>query len=173
MDMCTATGAACRFHCKSKVIPLQAYVAQRLGRGIALLFRDRDTRRGWVVSSTPQPHFTTRKDPIPILQEAGWALRPVWTGRKSRPHRDSIPDSPARNRLLYRLSYPAHTIMHISSLKCHTIARKVYFKLWFHINKKTANCPVSSSYILFGLYKFLRSFCCHMAEASTESFTVY
>jgi hypothetical protein len=27
---------------------------------------------------------------------------------KSRPHRDSIPDRPARSQSLYRLSYPAH-----------------------------------------------------------------
>ena len=33
-------------------------MAQRLGRGIALLFHDRGTRRWWVVSSTPRPHFT-------------------------------------------------------------------------------------------------------------------
>ena len=33
-------------------------VAQRVGRGIAVLFRDRGTGRWWVVSSTPQPHFT-------------------------------------------------------------------------------------------------------------------
>jgi hypothetical protein len=44
---------------------------------------------------TPQPHFTPGKDPVPILQEAGWAPGPVWTGGKSRPHRDSIPDLPA------------------------------------------------------------------------------
>ena len=37
------------------------------------------------------------KDPVPILQEAGWAPGPVWTGGKSRPHRDSIPDRPARS----------------------------------------------------------------------------
>jgi len=42
-------------------------VAQRVGRGIALLFHDRGTRRGWVVSSTPRPHFTSGKDPVPIL----------------------------------------------------------------------------------------------------------
>ena len=48
-------------------------VAQRVGRAIALLFHDRGTRRGWVVSSTPRPHFTPGKDPVPILQEAGWA----------------------------------------------------------------------------------------------------
>ena len=55
-------------------------VAQRVGRGIALLFHDRGTRRGWVVSSMPRPHFTPGKDPVPILQEAGWAPGPVWTG---------------------------------------------------------------------------------------------
>ena len=27
---------------------------------------------------------------------------PVWTGGKSRPHRDSIPDRPARGQSLYR-----------------------------------------------------------------------
>ena len=72
-------------------------VAQRVGRGIsiALLFHDRGTRRGWVVSSTPRPHFTLGKDPVPILQEAGWAPGPVWMGRKSHPHLDSISDCPA------------------------------------------------------------------------------
>jgi hypothetical protein len=42
-----------------------------------------------VVSSTPRPQFTPGKDPVPIVQEAGWAAGPVWKGRKSRPHRDS------------------------------------------------------------------------------------
>jgi hypothetical protein len=37
------------------------------------------------------------KDPVPIVQEAVWATGPVWTGGKSRPHRDSIPDRPARS----------------------------------------------------------------------------
>ena len=46
-------------------------VAQGVGRCIALLFHDRGTRRGWVVSSTPRPHLIPGKDPVPILQEAG------------------------------------------------------------------------------------------------------
>jgi len=33
---------------------------------------------------------------------------PVWTGGKSRPHQDSIPDGPNHSQSLYRLSYPAH-----------------------------------------------------------------
>ena len=83
-------------------------VAQRVGSGIDLLFHDCGTRRGWVVSSMPRLHFTPGKDPVPILQEAGWAPGPVWTGGKSRPHWDSIPDRPSRSQSLYRLSYPAH-----------------------------------------------------------------
>jgi len=54
-----------------------------------------------VVSSMPLPHFTLGKDPVPILQEAGSAPGPVWTGGKFRPHRDSIPDRPAGNQSLY------------------------------------------------------------------------
>jgi len=85
-------------------------VAQRVGRGIALLFHDRGTRRGWVVSSTPWPHFTPRKDPVPILQEAGQAPGPVWTSRKTRLHRDSMLDRPAHSQSLYRLSYPVQAL---------------------------------------------------------------
>ena len=40
---------------KVKVSRCRPGVAQRVGRGIALLFHDRGTRRGWVVSSTPWP----------------------------------------------------------------------------------------------------------------------
>jgi len=61
-----------------------------------------------VVSSMPRPQFTSGKDPVPILQEVGWVPGQVWTGGKSRSHRDSIPDRPDRSQSLYRLSYPAH-----------------------------------------------------------------
>ena len=97
-----------------------------MGRGIAVLFHDRGTRRGWVVSSTPRPHFTPGKDPVPILQEAGWAPGPVWSGGKSRPHRDSIPDRPARSQLLYRLSYPAHIYFYVPG----NYWRTIHFHKW-------------------------------------------
>jgi len=94
-------------------------VAQRVGRGIALLFHDRDTRRGSVVSKTPRPHFTPRKDPVPILQEAGWAPGPVWMGGKTRPHQDSIPDRPGRSLFAITTELPGpliyiyiHTYIH-------------------------------------------------------------
>ena len=59
-----------------------------------------------MVSSTPRPHFTLGKDPVPILQEAGWAPGPVWTGGNSRPHRDSIPDRPARSSVTIPTELP-------------------------------------------------------------------
>jgi hypothetical protein len=31
----------------------------------------------------PQPLFTPGKDPVPIVQEAGWAPGPVWTGAEN------------------------------------------------------------------------------------------
>ena len=55
-------------------------MAWRVGKGTALLFHDRGTRRGWVVSSTPRPHFTPGKEPVSILQETGWAPQ-VRSGR--------------------------------------------------------------------------------------------
>ena len=92
-------------------------VAQRVGRGIALLFHYHGTRRGWVVSSTTRPHFTTGKDSVPIVQEAGWAPGLVWAGGKSRPHQDSIQDRAACSQLLYWLSYPAHLMTTMSEPK--------------------------------------------------------
>ena len=47
-------------------------VAQRVGRVIALLFHDRGTRSGWVVSSTPRPHFTPPgKNRYPFYRRLG------------------------------------------------------------------------------------------------------
>ena len=85
--------------------------ALRVSRGIAVPFYDHDAISGWGVSVTPRPLFTPRKDPVPIVQEAGWAPRPVWTGAKNlAPTGIRSPDRPARSQSLYRLSYPAHTL---------------------------------------------------------------
>ena len=88
-----------------------------VGRGIALLFHDHGTKRGWMVSSTPRPLFTPGKDPVPIVQEAGWALRPVRTGGKSRPTGIRSPDRPSRSQSLYWLSYSAHDLLHVMHMK--------------------------------------------------------
>jgi hypothetical protein len=71
------------------------------------------TRSGWGVSVTPRPLFTPGEDPVPIVQEAGWALGPVWTGAENlTPTGIWSPDRPARSQSLYRLRYPARRHMH-------------------------------------------------------------
>jgi len=112
-------------------------VAQRVGRGIALLFHDRGTRKGWVVSNTPRPHFTAGIDPVPILQKTGWTPGPVWTGGNSRPHRDSIPNRPGRSSVAIPTELPAHINIGVLQLsifvrrrKCENIRSTHLIPLW-------------------------------------------
>jgi hypothetical protein len=56
--------------------------------------------------------FTPGKDPVPIVQEAGWAPGPVWIGAENlAPTGIRSPDLPARSESLYRPRYPAHRIL--------------------------------------------------------------
>jgi hypothetical protein len=60
----------------------------------------------------PQLLFNPRKDLVPIVQEAGWAPGPVWTAAENlAPTGILSPDRPARRQSLYRLRYPAHTVL--------------------------------------------------------------
>ena len=87
------------------------HTAHRGSRGIALPFHDHGTRRGWGISVTLWLLFTLGKDPVPIVQEAGWAPGPVWTGAENFASTGiRSPDHPARSESLYRLNYPAHWI---------------------------------------------------------------
>jgi len=50
----------------------------------------------------PRPLFTPGKDPVPIVQEAGWPPGLVWTGAENLAHTGiPSPDRPARSQLLY------------------------------------------------------------------------
>ena len=60
--------------------------------------------------------FTPRKDPVPIVQEAGWAPGPAWTGAENLASTGiRSPDRPARSESLYRQSYsgPYFSLMFI------------------------------------------------------------
>jgi len=120
-----------------------------------------------VVSSTSRPHFTPGKDPVPILLEAGWAPGPIWTGGKSRPHRDSIPDRPSRSQSLYRLSYSAHIcvcvcvyiyIYYLLNPWCRVILEKLtglqLVKKFpaFHGTRRFISAPTSVRYIYIYIY---------------------
>ena len=71
------------------------------------------TRRGWGVSVTLRPLSTPGKEPVPILQEAGWAPGSVWTGAENFAFTGiwSL-DLPSRSQSLYRLSYPAYAVIY-------------------------------------------------------------
>ena len=99
-----------------------------------------------------QPHAQTastpRKDPVPILQEAGWAPGPVSMGGKSRPHRDSIPDRPARSSVpvLTELPGPQVIIMviiinrHLQGSYKFQIEDLSLYKLQYTYNIKYIKC---------------------------------
>jgi hypothetical protein len=60
-----------------------------------------------VVSSTLRPLFTPGKDPVPIVQEAGWAPGPFWTGAENlAPTEIRSPDRPARSSVAIPTELP-------------------------------------------------------------------
>ena len=68
-----------------------------------------------------QPHVpaasTPGKDPVPIVQEAGWASGTVQTGAENlAPTGIRSPDRPARSQQLYRLSYPTRRCVYVTSI---------------------------------------------------------
>jgi len=64
---------------------------------------------GWVVNATPRPLYPRERDPVPIVEEAGWAPGPVGTGAENlAPTGIRSPDLPARSESLYRLRYAPH-----------------------------------------------------------------
>ena len=66
-----------------------------------------------MVSSTPRPHFTPGKDPVPILQDAWWAPGPVWTGGKFVPTGIRSPTvQPVVSRYTDRATWSTHTHTH-------------------------------------------------------------
>ena len=115
--------------------------------------------------------------PVPIVQEAGWAPGPVWTGAENLASTGTrSPDRPARSESLYRLSYPGppyiytciHTYIHIY---IHTYVRTyihtyihIYIQTYIHIYTSNHN---RSSHISSRLCTFF------VASFSHFHFTLY
>jgi hypothetical protein len=66
---------------------------------------------GWrgVVNATPRPLYPRERDPVPIVQEAGWASGQVWRGMDKRRflalNGVRTPDSPGFSEWLYQLNW--------------------------------------------------------------------
>ena len=67
----------------------------------------------------PRLLFTPGKDPVPIVQEAGWAPGSVWTGAEKLASTGiRSPDHPGLSQSLYRLSCPGlHTALSKEKVK--------------------------------------------------------
>jgi hypothetical protein len=130
-------------------------------RGIALPFHDHGTRRGWRVSFTPRTLFTPGKDPVPTVQEVRWAPGPVWTGAENlAPIGIRSPDRQARSQSLYRLRYPAHTVLYahliiklefLTKLATEMLQQSLLTNLWTSSSCRTHFTAVSSSTLLYSL----------------------
>ena len=70
--------------------------------GIAQLFLNLGTRRGVSGHDHASAAFTPGKEPVPIVQEVGWAPEPVWIGAENlAPTGIRSLDPPARCESLY------------------------------------------------------------------------
>jgi hypothetical protein len=57
-----------------------------------------------VVNPAPRLLYSKERDPVPVVQEAGWVSELVWMGPEKIPSTGvRTPDSPARSESLYRL----------------------------------------------------------------------
>jgi len=84
----------------------------------------------------PWSLFTPRKDPVPIVQEGGWAPGPVWTGAENIASTGIwSPDRLARSQSLYRLCYLAHLIKRMVDLNYRWPVMSKWKQYYDEINK--------------------------------------
>jgi hypothetical protein len=50
---------------------------------MALLFFDLGARWEWMVNARQRPLYRWARAPVPLIEEAGWAWGPVWTGAEN------------------------------------------------------------------------------------------
>jgi hypothetical protein len=94
---------------KSKVHPRPGHERSRRGVEV-LLYSTFNLGAMWrqVVKVTPTPLYTLERDPLPIVQGAGWTPWPVWTSKDNlTPTGILSPDSQAHSESLHQLHYPS------------------------------------------------------------------
>jgi hypothetical protein len=82
-------------HINGKVLPMREHVGPE-GELVSRCYMG----GGWL-----KPHsgrFTLERETVPIVQEIGWALGPVWTGAENLvPTRVQTPKLPVQGKSLY------------------------------------------------------------------------
>ena len=85
--------------------------------------------------------------------------RPVWTGGKSPPYRDSILDRPARSQTLYRLRYRAKNTLFVFNVNVTQWAESEWnyvsclIVVWLNNCLSCLVLPCQVIYTVFGLLK--------------------
>jgi hypothetical protein len=70
-----------------------------------------------MANATTRPLYPRERDPVRIVQEAGWVPKPVRTAAENlTPTGIRSPDRPARSESLYRLRYPGPLPKYVFSL---------------------------------------------------------
>ena len=108
MAVTAVLGVACYIYIyiyKGKVFLYRPGVAQKVGTSIALLFLDRGARRGEWTAARRGRTLPPGKTQYQFYRRLGGPQDRTGLGGKSHPHRDSIPDRPARSQSLYRLGH--------------------------------------------------------------------
>ena len=94
----------------------------------------------------PAVYFTPGKDPVPIVQEAGWASGPAWTGGKSRPIGIRSPDRPARSSVAVPTELPVPIVTYNYD-KFIIIVHSIFNRqLGLYVNMLIALCFLVLSY---------------------------
>jgi hypothetical protein len=105
-----------------------------------------------MVSATSRPFCPWRRNPVPIVQEAGWAPGRVWKGAEYfAPSGIRSPDRPARSKSLYRLRYP--NIFHLEI--------QLIFQVLSHANQVTFCLFLKDSSLFYPLtfvIRYLKNF---------------
>ena len=106
---------------------------------------------GWVVSTTPRPLYPPGKDPVPIVQEVGWAPGSVWTGAEKLvatgirspypPARSSVAIPTELSRSMSATYFGAFLASRqgvknfINHLLYYTISMNLFYKTFFYVLK--------------------------------------
>ena len=92
------------------------------------------------------------KDPVSIVQEAGWALGPVWTGGKSRPTENRFPDRPARSSVAIPTELPGPQYVYRKTEMKRESGSKFVLRtcLILHYGFEQTSCPNATVMSVYG-----------------------
>ena len=94
-------------------------------------------------AARPGRTLPQEKTRYPFLQEAGWAPGPVWTGGKSRPHRDSIPDRLVHSNCTHAKAYYSYvSLILLVFSRSATVAAVKCRAEWPNQSENTSNAYV-------------------------------